>query len=249
MSNKWIVKPRPLHQAQTKILCFSYAGGGISVFAGWHKQLPHNVELNIVQPPGRGTHFSQSPIDNMTALIDALLPMVSDILQGQYVVYGHSLGSRVAFELVRQAMVKGFRAPLHFFASGSSGPSPVCAEDKMYQLSDDAFIQRLKNINGTPDEILANRQFMRLLLPTLRADFKLAATYSCPEKFTIDTDVTVLSGRDDAIPIERLQQWGNFFRHSEIAMCDGGHFFIDTHPEQVLAIVNRKLSQKAFLAV
>ena len=247
MSNKWVVKPKPLHQADIKLLCFSYAGGGISVFCGWRNQLLQNVELNIVQPPGRGTHFSQSPIDNMAALIEALLPMVSGILQGNYAVYGHSLGSRVAFELVRNAMAKGFPAPLHFFASGSLSPSRAYVDDKMVELGDDAFIQKLKRINGTPDEVLENRQFMRLFLPTLRADFKLAATYCCTEKFTIPTDVTVLSGRDDAIPIEQLQQWGNFFRDCEIVMCDGGHFFIDTHPEQVLAVVNRKLLEKAFV--
>ena len=130
MVNQWIIKPRPLLNAEIKLLCFPYAGGGVPVYFPWKSKLPKNVELNIVQPPGRGTHLSQNPIDNMKALVDSLLPKVSDILQGNYVIYGHSVGSRVAFELVRQAIAKGFPAPLHFFASGSASPKRKCLEKK-----------------------------------------------------------------------------------------------------------------------
>ena len=80
-------------------------------------------------------------------------------------------------------------------------------------------------MNGTPDEVLKNHQFMALFLPTLRADFKIAEQYTCNEKFIIPTRVTVLSGRDDNISSEQLQMWGDFFEGSETVMCDGGHFF------------------------
>jgi medium-chain acyl-[acyl-carrier-protein] hydrolase len=238
MKNQWIVKPRPLHNAPIKLLCFPYAGGGVPVYFPWQTMLGNNVELNIVQLPGRGTHFSRPPIDDMAILVESLLPKVSDILQGNTVVFGHSLGSRVAFELVRQAVARGFRAPLHFFASGSSSPKSRCLDDKMYELPDDDFIDELNRINGTPAEILDNRQFMALLLPTLRADFKIAQQYECRKKFTLPTDITVLSGREDEIDPAKLQTWGDFFVNCEIKSCDGGHFFIDTHPQQVLSVVN-----------
>lgn len=248
MKNQWVVTPKPLPDAEVKLLCFPYAGGGVSIYHPWHRQLNNHVELNIVQLPGRGTHFSQSPIDDMDTLVAALLPKLSGLLQHNYVVYGHSLGSRVAFELVRQAMAKGFPPPLHFFASGSASPKAKRSENTIYQLPDEGFIQALKDMNGTPPEILQNRQMMDLFMPTLRADFKLAEDYFCHKSFTIPTDVTVLSGRDDRVSTEQLQRWGDFFKSSQIVMCDGDHFFIDSHPQQVLDVVNAKLAEKVAVA-
>ena len=215
MRNQWVVRPRPVHNAKIKLLCFPYAGSGIPVYVPWKNKLPDNVELNIIQLPGRGTHFSQSPIDNMNALIESLLPALSDLLEQNYVIYGHSLGSRIGFELVRQAMIKGFPAPRHFFASGSASPDTKFVDNKMYELADDAFIQMLKDINGTPREILDNRQFIGLLLPAIRADFKLSENYVCHNKFTIPTDVTILSGSDERISTQQLQKWGGFLLKSK----------------------------------
>ncbi|NQZ20704.1 MAG: thioesterase [Colwellia sp.] len=239
--NQWIVKPRPLHNPEIKLLCFPYAGGGVPVYFPWKNKLGKNVELNIVQLPGRGTHFSQAPIDNMETLVESLLPAVSDILDGNYVIFGHSVGSRIGFELVRQAMAKGFPAPLHFFASGSSSPKHKCLENKVHELPDNEFIKELKDMDGTPSEVLENRELMELFLPTLRADFKIAEQYTCHEKFIIPTTITVLSGRDDNISSEQLQMWGDFSEKSEVVMFDGGHFFIDTNKEQVIDIVCNRL--------
>lgn len=248
MKNKWVVTPGPLANADIKLLCFPYAGGGVHIYFPWRHSLPPNVELNIIQPPGRGTHLGQAPIDDMNALVGSLLPNVSQLLQGKYVVYGHSLGSRVAFELVRQAMLRGFPPPLHFFASGSASPKRKAIERKLYELPDAEFIAELKNMKGSPPQVLENEQLMAILLPTLRADFKMAENYSCRHNFTIPSPVTVLSGKEDKVAEEQLQMWGDFFVESDIVKCDGGHFFIDSHRQQVLDIVNRKLNEEVCLS-
>lgn len=242
MRSQWIVKPNPLHGPHVKLLCFPYAGGGAPIYFPWKDKLNNGVELNIVQPPGRGTHFNQQPIGEMPALVQGLLPQISDVLSGDYIVFGHSIGSRFAFEVVRQAISKGFPAPLHFFASGSASPTKRCIEEKSSQLPDEDFIKLLSRMNGTPREILENKELMQLFLPTLRADFKLAEEYYCKENFVIPTNMTVLSGKQDTISLERLQHWGKFAINTDVVMCDGDHFFIDTHPEQVIDIVNSKIA-------
>lgn len=245
MKNQWLVKPRPIPSADIKLICFTYAGGGVSIYTPWKDKLADNVELNIVQLPGRGTHFSNKLIDDMDELVSALLPKISGLLQHNYVIYGHSLGSRVGFELVRLAMSKGFPAPLHFFASGSASPKSKALGGHLYDLPDEQFIEELKKMNGTPKEILASKELMSLIMPTLRADFKIAEQYVCDRAFSIPTGVTVLGGKQDKISSEKLKLWGEFFSSMEIEMCDGDHFFIDSNPQQVLDIVNRKLTEKA----
>jgi medium-chain acyl-[acyl-carrier-protein] hydrolase len=244
MANQWIIRPKPLYDAEIKLLCFPYAGGGTPVYFRWKNKLCNDVELNIVQLPGRGTHLSEEPIDDMDILIEKLLPQVSDIVSGRYIVFGHSVGSRVGFELVRQAIKGGFPAPLHFFASGSSSPKSRCIEEGISELPDIEFIDRLSKMNGTPPEVLENKEFMELFLPTLRADFKISEQYVCSGNFTMPTNVTVLSGREDDIPMEQLRMWGSFCNACEVIMCDGDHFFIDYHYQQVLDIVNTKVKRE-----
>ena len=234
--------PKLRPNAQVKLICFAYAGGGVSVYLPWANKLSDNVELNIVQLPGRGTNLLMQPIDNMEELILALLPNVSHLLQGKYVIFGHSLGSRVGFELIRLAMSKGFGAPWHFFASGSASPKAERLEHKIHLLADEAFIEELEKYNGTPKEVLQCAELMELLLPTLRADFKIAEQYCCKQAFKIPAGVTVLFGKEDNISMEKLKPWGDFFAYLELSMCDGGHFFIDTHRQQVLDIVNKKIA-------
>lgn len=244
MKNQWVVKPRPNHNAEIKLLCFPYAGGGIHVFYPWKELLDSNIELNIVQLPGRGTHFSSAPIDDMAVLVESLLPKLADVLNGNYVVFGHSLGSRVAFELVRQAVARGFCAPKHFFASGSSSPVRKAASKILSDLPDDEFIAELEKMNGTPSDVLQSRELMSLMLPTLRADFKIAEQYRCEEQFVLPTAVTVLSGEQEEIARERLEGWGDFFTDFSLQMCPGDHFFIDSYPAQVVDVVNRHIAQK-----
>ncbi|NRA80053.1 MAG: thioesterase [Pseudoalteromonas sp.] len=245
MKNLWVVKPKPLISPKIRLLCFAYAGGGTSVYHSWKDKLPNYVELNIVQLPGRGTHFSQKPIDNMGNLVADLMPNIENILQGKYIIFGHSLGSRIAFEVVRQAMLIGLSPPLHFFASGSLSPGTVCTDKKLYDLPADEFIKELKEINGTPDEVLSNKQFMELLLPTIRADFKIAAQYRFNDSFLIPSPITVISGKNDSLSICKLQMWEKYFTKCKIIMCEGGHFFIDEYPDQVISIVKEVVALKA----
>jgi medium-chain acyl-[acyl-carrier-protein] hydrolase len=239
----WVVRPKPRSAATLKLLCFPYAGGGASVYQAWADQLPAHVELNIVQLPGRGTHLCELPIDCMNRLTDILMSKISDIINCSYVVFGHSLGSRIAFEVVRRLQAAGKQPPLHFFASGSGSPKQPGLNTRTSELPDPEFIAELRQMNGTPDEVLENHELMQLLLPMLRADFRLAETYSYAGDLTIPTGLTVLSGRHDEICPTQLGSWADFFAVTEMVECEGGHFFINTHSQQVLDVVNDRLNK------
>lgn len=236
--SKWCVTPKPRPNADVKLICFPYAGGGVSVFYPWVDLLPDNVELNIIQLPGRGSHFSAEPIADMTSLVESLFSELAPILHSDYIIFGHSLGSRIGFELIIRAIRVGLKPPLHFFASGSAGPQRKCFDRKVYELPDVDFIQELKDMKGTPAEILENKELIELHLPMLRSDFKVAGEYSYKGNVNIPSPVTVLFGKDDAISDEEIHMWGMYFSDFSKVECSGGHFFIDTHPHQVIAQLN-----------
>lgn len=242
---KWCVTPKPNPSAKIRLFCFPYAGGGPATFSGWERSLPKNIELVAIQPPGRGSHLLDSCIDDMTQMVTQLIRMISPLLDKPYVFFGHSLGSKIAFELLRHLKAHNYPLPKHFIASGSKGPKEQSEKRAIYALSDNQFIAELERLNGTPKEILQNRELMEILLPMLKADFKIAHTYQCNRDEKFNCDVTVFGGTQDKdVSNEDLAAWCELFsQNSEIHRFEGGHFFVDSLQEEVLDKVTHILKE------
>ena len=237
--SKWFVRPNNKPDSELRLFCFPYAGGSAATFIPWENNLPSWVELIAIQPPGRSSRMFESPFNDMNLLVEDLLAPFSELLDKPYILFGHSLGSRVAYELVKLCQLRELPLPRHFIASGSRAPFIPCREKPIYDLPEDDFLRELRSLNGTPKEILDNQELMSLLLPLLRADFQIADEY-CAVKSLIDTTITVLSGVSDTdIKQEDLESWGELFRKIDsVNILPGGHFFVESNATAVLKIVN-----------
>src|SRR5262245_25134373 len=120
MKSSWFVVPAPNPHARMRIFCFPYAAGNASTYASWPQFLSEDVELVAVQPPGRASRVRETAYQSMEAIIAGLTAVIEPWLDKPYVVFGHSLGSRVGFEFAHAARRSGWRLPQHFIASGSS---------------------------------------------------------------------------------------------------------------------------------
>src|SRR3990167_6680763 len=120
--NHWMVIPKLLEKAKIRMFCLPYAGGGISTYIKWAENLPDWVELCIIQSPGRSSRLLEPPCVTMDALVENISFEIKHLLDIPYVIFGHSLGSRVGYELIRSLLAKGFREPYLFFASAGNAP-------------------------------------------------------------------------------------------------------------------------------
>jgi surfactin synthase thioesterase subunit len=105
----------------------------------------------------------------------------------------------------------------------------------MWDLEYNAFIKELEDLNGTPKEILSNPELMELIIPLLRADFKVAETY-LGEAVPIKIPALVLKGEDEEdLTLEKALAWRDIFTEKcEVKQVPGDHFFIDQHPHIVI---------------
>jgi surfactin synthase thioesterase subunit len=241
--DKWFVKYRSEHSTALRLICLPYAGGSISTYANWINEVPEGVEIIAVQPPGRGVRFIEPPFDSMHALVESLFSALTPILTEPYVVFGHSLGSWVSYELLKKIQKNNLTLPVHFFASGARAPHIEKKKENIHALPDEQFKERLKKLNGTPQSIIENHELMDFLMPVLRADFKIANDY-CAAFDEVGCSVTVIGGNNDTeISIEELHAWKTLFTEpTEIEIVEGDHFFVDNNVQQTLSIVNSKLS-------
>ncbi|PHM65912.1 pyochelin biosynthetic protein PchC [Xenorhabdus stockiae] len=244
-SNKLFIIPKPIHNPRLRIFCFPYAGGSAKTYHDWAKYFTDDIEIVAVQPPGRTTRIDEAPYEDLQLLIDELMAHTEFITTIPYAFIGHSLGSRVAFELACKLQSCGYPVPVHLFASGCTAPHLRHNYPVTHDLPHDEFICVLREMNGTTDEALSNRELMDFLLPLLRADFKMAETYLIKRRL-LKSPITVLSGDadPDIKPIE-LHAWSELSSEGvTVQYVQGGHFFIDENKEKVIEVVLASLSEE-----
>ena len=241
-NNDWFVRPKEFAVPQLRLICFSYAGGNASTYVPWAEQLPDNVELVAVQLPGRANRMIEPPLTDMPSVMEAIQKVLPPLLDVPYVLFGHSLGSRVAFEVAKFCQFNELRLPNHLIASASRAPFLEETDEWIHDLPHGEFVQELSELNGTPKEVLENTELLDLLMPLLRADFKIAETYVA-EKVSLDLPITVLTGSDDEdVTIEQAEAWKELSRHeSQVKEIQGDHFFIESNRQAVLNVVNDTL--------
>ena len=230
--------------APVRLICFSYAGGSSATYLSWKNYLDPRIELTMVQLPGRSMRLSETPFQTMEEIVRALFLALGKLDNKPFVFYGHSMGARVAYELTLMLHRFNHRLPIHFIASGSVAPCISRVKEQTYHLPDKEFILKVSELNGSPSEVLANTELMQLLLPALRADFKIIETYCNKSQAIIPTKISVLAGDKEEIEISNLEAWLKLFAHNTgIHWIAGDHFFVDKNRQAVLEVVNSLLGE------
>ena len=246
MSN-WFVAPRPEPAARIRLFCFPYAGGSSATYRSWISQLPDHVELIAVELPGRAARILEEPLDSLDAVTDELVPRMVPLLDKPYALFGHSMGARIAYATACKIQENGHDSPSDFFASGSRAPHIARDRRSLHDLPRAEFIHELRKLNGTPPEILRDEEMLDLILPFLRADFRIAETRLPIPDNRLAPSVHVFGGMADTdiVPGD-LKAWKLFFEGTmSVHLYDGGHFFIETCKSSVVKKVGEILALPA----
>jgi medium-chain acyl-[acyl-carrier-protein] hydrolase len=244
-SNSWFLQPKIYVQPRLRLFCFPYAGGAASAYFQWSNHVPDGVEVWPVQLPGRQNRLMELPISRISALVDAMLPAFQEHLDIPFAFFGHCMGAHLSFELVRQ--LRRLRAPLpeHLFVSARRAPQLSDLNTHCYHLSEPVFLKAVSNLNGLPKEFLENKELVRLMMPTLRADFEAAETYRYTDEEPLACPISVFGGIEDySVTTDELMAWRNQttgqFRYH---LFPGDHFFIYSHQADVLKVVSGEILQ------
>ncbi|PYS90392.1 MAG: putative thioesterase [Acidobacteria bacterium] len=241
----WLVINRPNPQARLRLFCFPYAGGGAATYHAWPGELPTEVEVCAVQLPGRASRSRESPYDRLKQLVEALAPAVLPYLDRPYAFFGHSMGALIAFELTRRLRREADTSPAHLFVSGRRAPQLPRTNPPIHDLPEAEFVQALRRLNGTPDEVLAHPELMELMLPLLRADFAAVGTYEYTPEPALACPITAYGGlQDHEVSRAQLEAWrtqttGGF----TLRMLPGDHFYLQTGRALLLRSLFRELHE------
>ncbi|WP_049976325.1 thioesterase II family protein, partial [Azospirillum sp. B506] len=220
--------------AAVRLFCFSFAGGGASVYARWPHSFPADIAVCPVLLPGREGAFAQLPFDRLDLLLDRLVADIGPMFDRPYALFGYSLGARIAYALAHRLVRQGYAPPVHLTVAAAYAPSVPPFRRGVHLLPRPALLEHLRHLGGTPPEVLADQELVDLILPAVRADFALV---ECPLPLEpLACPITACVGDDDTSATPDLaagwaRQTGAGFRLRRFA---GGHFFIR---EQVRALI------------
>lgn len=212
-----------------RLICFPYAGGGASLFRTWPVEPLRNMEVCAVQLPGRETRMKEPAIGDLRSLVAELADAIEPSLDRPFALFGHSIGGLIAFEFARELRRRYGVEPVHLFVSGCPAPQLTDGE-RFSELPDGEFLERMRQFNGTPREILDHAEMMELVLPTLRADFSLRDTYVHQEEPPLSCAISVFGGMtDQAVGTDKLEPWKVHTADGfQLWLFQGDHFFVRT---------------------
>jgi len=189
------------------LICIPFAGGSIYSFKDFHSTSDDLIRIIPVELPGRGKRVNEHLLTNIHQIVDDLFIQIEDKLDEPYAIYGHSLGSLLGYLLVKLVLEKKRSPPVHLFCSGRGGPSLSMDDERLVDLPDKVFRDKLRELGGSPDEIFQNEEMIAFFEPILRADFRAHEDYEYIDTKPFDVPITVMVGREDRITLEDVELW------------------------------------------
>ncbi|MFD5625416.1 thioesterase II family protein [Streptomyces sp. NPDC127072] len=234
-SNAWVRRFRPAPDAGARLVCFPHAGGAASFYFPVARALHPRVEVLAVQYPGRQERRSEEPLTDIGTLADLSFAALRPVLAERPVLFGHSMGAVVAFEVARRMEREDGVSPAALVVSGRRAPS-CRREESVHLRTDEGVIAELKTLNGTDDSLLDDEELQRMFLPALRADYRAVETYACAPGPALGCPVTVFTGdRDPQVTMEEARAWRE---HTTgpfgLEVFEGGHFYLTARPAETL---------------
>jgi medium-chain acyl-[acyl-carrier-protein] hydrolase len=222
------------------MFCIGYAGAGASVFHTWVRALEPTVDVYPVQLPGRENRYRERPFTQMDPLLAGLVEALRPYVASPFVLFGHSVGALVAWELARRLRREDLRAPAYLIVSAHRAPSVPCRDPPLHGASDDALISYLRQLNGTREGVFRSGELLSHVLPILRADLELHETHVPAPEPPLECPVAAFGGAaDPRVSPPELEPWarettGPF----SLRLFAGDHFFLHTARPAVLAEVD-----------
>jgi medium-chain acyl-[acyl-carrier-protein] hydrolase len=179
----------------------------------------------------------------MDSLVSAAVRAIKPFFDLPILLFGHSLGALVSFELAH-SLADEFNIEVgHLFVSAARAPQLPRNGRRIHDLPEDEFMTQLRVLNGTPPEVLENRELMSFMMKSLRADFAMAETYFSASRPPLNCPITAFGGLEDSeVSREDLEAWRTQTSNSfDVWQLPGDHFFIQSSDSLVLEILSRQI--------
>ncbi|MFH7596499.1 alpha/beta fold hydrolase [Streptomyces racemochromogenes] len=217
------------------LVVLPHAGGSASFYFPLSRDLAAHAEVLTVQYPGRQDRLGEPSPDTVAGFVDEVQRALEPWRGRSLVLFGHSMGAVLAYELARRLEASGGGAgPRGLVLSGRRSPL-VARHDDLHTRDDDALLAHVGALAGTDAGLLADPELRAMVLPALRGDYRAVGTYRHEPGPLLRTPVSVLCGESDPrTSLSEAMAWRELTGAAfTFRAFPGGHFYLAEHHEAV----------------
>jgi medium-chain acyl-[acyl-carrier-protein] hydrolase len=241
--NECLVKIESTADNGRVVICIPQAGAGVGSLVPLAQSLRDRASVWVARFPGRENRILEPPLRSIGDMAYSLMPPVKSINAESMVLFGHCSGALVAYELAHLLSGEARNWSDTWLAvSGQPAPGAEQQSREACALHERGLADELRDLGGTPEEILNNADLLEMLAPMIEADFAAVDSYHFQKgRARLAIPIAALGGRDDeSVPESDLLAWRDHtisqFRYD---LFDGDHFYL---PQQITAVSQVLLS-------
>jgi len=220
-----------------RLILFHHAGSNGAQYFPVLKAAAQEIEIFVLDLPGRFFRLDEKPFTQMTDLLAALKIHIGQLPPKPTYFLGHSFGALVAYalawELHQQIDLRG----LGLSALRGSSPESRLRHAHLSQLTDAGLVTEIEKFQKLPAIIKKDPTILALTLNALRSDFETMASFHNPyrqQKLNIPT--LVFGGtQDPQVSRQGLLEWQELVHMKKNPLLfTGDHFYIFSEMPKVL---------------
>lgn len=244
MNENWLKLQQISDQASINLVCLPFAGGYAEYYLPWRKYMPSDFALYPVQLPGRSYLWQLPAFTHIEELIKTLLKNLHHVVtQKPFIIFGHSMGGYIAYELCKGLAKLQLPLPLLLVVSAVPAPIHWHSRKLLSQLEQQDFNDFFYTLGGIDPDFLQHKSFFDMQMELLRKDLILCESCHYQSPASLPIPILAMGGNEDNyVSIESLQGWGletsdNFFFEE----FSGNHFFLKEYASSLLATIKLKV--------
>ncbi|MGW7363961.1 thioesterase II family protein [Streptomyces sp. NPDC054841] len=240
----WFRRYSRTARPRLRLVCFPHAGGNAQLFHGWAGLLPADVELLAVRYPGRQDRLAEPCAATMDELAGPVTEALAPHLGLPLVLFGHSMGSSVAYEVAARLEAQHAVSPARLLVSGRAAPHHA-KRTGLHDADDDALIAGIRALGDLGSEAFDIPELRELLLPPLRADYRLIESYRPSRPVPVRSPITAYVGTEDHGCVrEHVLAWAELTTSGDFSLraFEGDHFYLVPREAELLADVARRIA-------
>lgn len=209
------------------MICLPYAGGSSIAFFKWIKKLKDICEVIVIDYPGHGSKVEQAFANTYYEMLDDVyLEVVEKVKDKEFVIFGHSMGAYVAFDLCKMLVNNFQQLPRSIILSGANAPGYRRKQSFISKRNGRVDWDNIEKLGGTPKEILSNQKYREYFEPIFFSDFKILD--SIPDTSApIRIPIYIVWGNSDSLVTSLgINGWNKLtYCKAEFKEFIGGHFY------------------------